>query len=183
MKRCRICRTKFEPFNSLQVVCSRKCALDAARATQEKKADKEAKQRRKRDRERLEQLKPLSKLLKEAQLEFNAMIRERDRDSPCISCGTESAGQWHAGHFRSVGACPELRFEPMNCHKQCAQCNNFESGNILQYRKGLIRRYGVEQVDWIEGPHQTRNYTREEARELKARFREQKKRLQRSHNI
>ena len=43
----------------------------------------------------------------------------------------------------------------MNCHKQCSACNdgNKLSGNIHEYRKGLIKKIGTEKVEWLEGPH------------------------------
>lgn len=183
MKKCRICKQPFEPANSLHVACSMPCAREHARLKTEKKAEKEAKARRKRDRERLEELKPVSRLLSEAQLEFNAYIRERDRDQPCISCGARDAGQWHAGHYRSRGAAPELRFHLNNCHKQCAQCNNFESGNIIEYRKGLVDRISEDRVKWIEGPHEPKKWVREEVIALKREYREKTKQLRKFSGI
>jgi hypothetical protein len=38
-------------------------------------------------------------------------------------------------------------FDERNCHKQCnTYCNKNLSGNLLEYRKGLIKRYGVDYV-------------------------------------
>ena len=82
---------------------------------------------------------------REAQKAFNAFIRYRDNDLPCVSCDEPSDwdGQWHCGHFKTVGARPDLRVEPANAAKQCSQCNNFLSGNIIEARKELIKRFGV----------------------------------------
>jgi hypothetical protein len=118
-----------------------------------------------------DKIKSRSDWLKEAQVAFNAWIRERDKDLPCISCQRHHKGQYHAGHYRSVGACPELRFEPLNVHKQCSACNNYKSGNILEYRLNLIAKIGQEKVDWIEGKHDPVKYTVEDLREIRDRYR------------
>jgi hypothetical protein len=76
------------------------------------------------------------------------------------------SGQIHAGHYRSVGAHPELRFEPDNCHAQCAQCNNFKSGNLTEYRANLIKKIGLQRVEWLEGPQEKRKFSIEELKEL-----------------
>jgi len=38
----------------------------------------------------------------------------------------------------------------MNCHKQCRKCNRFLNGNELNYRLGLIARYGEQYANDIE---------------------------------
>ncbi|MNR34994.1 Bacteriophage Lambda NinG protein [compost metagenome] len=102
----------------------------------------------------------------------------------CVSCdrGPEWDGQFHASHFRSVGACSALRFEPLNIHKACSICNNHLSGNILGFRPELIRRIGLEKVEWLEAQHEPRRWTIEELQEIKAtyraRVREMKKEMQ-----
>jgi hypothetical protein len=104
--------------------------------------------------------------MKLAQQSFNFFIRKRDKDLPCISCGRYHQGQWHAGHYLTTGARPELRFEPLNCHKQCAPCNNHLSGNIALYRQGLILRIGKSELEWLEGPHPSRKYSIEDLKEI-----------------
>ena len=96
---------------------------------------------------------------KKTQQIFNKYIRLRDANSACISCGRIHDGQYHAGHYRSIGSCPELRFDPRNCFKQCAPCNNHLSGNLVNYRLRLISRFGSNMVEQIEGPHQPKRYT------------------------
>ena len=167
-RKCKHCGTLFTPRNSLHVACSLDCAMALGRERLEKK---EAKEHKAKLRRMKENAKTLGQLAKEAQTEFNRYIRERDRDQPCISCGRHHEGQYHAGHYRSVGACPELRFEELNVHKQCAPCNNHKSGNVIEYRIRLVARIGIENVEWLEGPHDPKKYTREELRELKAEYR------------
>lgn len=180
MKKCRVCKAKFEPFNSLQQVCSTACALQKAQKDFQKDTERKAKEQRKWIREQKAKVKSRGEHLKEAQQAFNAYIRERDRHRPCISCGTYTAGQYHAGHYRTTKAAPELRFEELNCHKQCAQCNNFDSGNIVEYRISLIQRIGQEAVDWLEGPHEAKHYTTDELKEIKRKYRAMKRELERA---
>lgn len=113
-----------------------------------------------------------------AQQAFNAFIRYNDRNDPCISCGRHHNGQYHAGHYRSVGAHPELRFEELNCHKQCAPCNNYLSGNIADYRINLIKKIGLDKVEWLEGPHEPKKYTCEELKEIETYYKQKLKELQ-----
>ena len=87
---------------------------------------------------------------------FNRFIRLRDSGSPCISCGaTDTSLQYHAGHFIPAGSCSALRFNEKNCHLQCSRCNNFLSGNLREYRVGLIIKIGQEDVEILEGPQPT----------------------------
>lgn len=175
-KKCKVCPVRFEPYNSLQRACSPDCALVLAR---KEAADKAQKERKRFVREGRKRLKTKGDHTKEAQQAFNAYIRERDRHRPCISCGTYTAGQFHAGHYRTTKAAPELRFEELNCHKQCAQCNNFDSGNIVEYRIRLIQRLGQQEVDWLEGPHEPKRYTIADLERTKAHYRAELRKLQR----
>jgi hypothetical protein len=74
---------------------------------------------------------------------FNTFIRERDKELPCISCGTTNNIQYHAGHYFSVGSYPALRFNEDNVHKQCVQCNNFLHGNLVEYDRALKVKLGL----------------------------------------
>ncbi|MGY2337955.1 recombination protein NinG [Pseudomonas sp. SDO5532_S415] len=178
-KTCKACGEKFAPmFNTTQVVCSPKCALDHAPANSEK-ARKAIDQRERREiRVRKEKLKNRAEHLREAQAAVNEYVRLRDAHLPCISCDSlpndndlMTGSRWDAGHYRSVGACPELRFEPLNIHRQCVKCNRNLSGNAVEYRIRLVQRIGAEKVAWIEGPHQARKYTVEEIKDIKAHYR------------
>jgi hypothetical protein len=105
--------------------------------------------------------------LREAQTVINQYIRLRDDKEPCISCQRHHTGQYHAGHYLAVGSHPELRFNELNNNKQCSVCNNNLSGNQIEYRKHLIIKIGLDQVEWLEGPHQPRKYTIEEIKAIK----------------
>ena len=162
MKKCRNCKVDFEPFQTTQVVCSTSCAIDVAR----KKVKKDYRQQTTKLRKEF-QGKDRSYQLKLAQAAFNSYIRERDLYYPCISCGRHHDGQYHAGHYKTIGSHPELRFNERNCYKQCAPCNNHLSGNIIEFRRRLIEIHGVEMVEWLEGPHEPKKYTIDEITHIK----------------
>ena len=42
------------------------------------------------------------------------------------------------------------RFDEKNCNGQCVGCNIFKSGNVVEYRFGLIDKYGEEVVNQLE---------------------------------
>jgi len=172
-KKCRntACRTEFVPARPLQTACSVACAIALTQATKARQSREQDKQERAARRAARERIKTKGDYLRETQAAFNEWIRERDRDLPCISCDRFHQGQWHAGHYRTVGANPELRFNPLNVHKQCAPCNNHKSGDIVNYRINLVERIGADQVEWLEGPHEPQRYTIEELKAMKAKFR------------
>lgn len=160
MKTCSVCLAEFAPARPMQSVCSPKCAGAKVRQDRAAKKAKLALER-KETKERREKLKPLRALVSEAQKAFNAWVRERDAGQPCISCGRHHQGQWHAGHYMSTGARPELRFEPDNAHLQCQPCNTHLSGNLIAYRIRLIEKVGLARVEWLEAHHETPKLSRE----------------------
>ena len=84
------------------------------------------------------------KLKLKAQTVFNAWIRKRDENLPCISCSKPTFD--HAGHYYSGGHYSGLRFNEFNVNGQCIRCNNFLHGNLIGYRNGLIKKYGEDNV-------------------------------------
>jgi hypothetical protein len=169
------CATKFVPAKLGQKVCGWVCGLAIAPANQDKARKALAQIERKEVRARKEKLKSRAEHMREAQTDFNAFIRLRDADLPCISCdsvatddGLITGSRWDAGHYRSVGACPELRFEPLNVHRQCVRCNRNLSGNAVEYRIRLVVRIGAEKLAWLEGPHEARKYTIDDLKAIKA---------------
>jgi len=90
---------------------------------------------------------PLPRLLKKAQEVFNAFIRARDISKGCISCGGVVQ---EAGHYFSQGHHSALRFNEVNTNGQCTRCNCFLHGNLINYRSGLIARYGESKVLLLE---------------------------------
>ncbi|MDR7109209.1 recombination protein NinG [Pseudomonas frederiksbergensis] len=181
-KKCKnpACGVSFKPsFSTAQKVCSWACGLAIKDVNQEKARKSLTQIERKEIKARKEKLKSRADHLRETQVVFNEWIRLRDAALPCVSCGRHHEGQYHAGHYRTVGANPELRFEPLNVWKQCAPCNNHKSGDIVNYRIELVKRIGTGKVDWLEGSHEPKRYTIEELKTIKAKYRAKTRELKR----
>lgn len=194
-KKCKECGESFVPNKPMQKVCSVACAITHAKTTGEasRKRDqaKQVREARREIKAAKEGLKSRSEWMKEAQASFNAYIRERDKDQPCICCGSYGeeenwlvGGKWDAGHFLSRGAYPELRFEELNCHKQLKSCNAGSSKYAMKgrtvasgYREGLIRKIGLEAVEWLEGSHEPKRYTIDDLKAIKAEYKAKLKEL------
>lgn len=180
-KRCPECRVMYAPARESQAVCGEiACAIAHAQSEkgQETARKSIAQVERREIKVRKEKLKSRADHLREAQAAVNEYVRLRDAHLPCISCDSRpndndlmTGSRWDAGHYRSVGACPELRFEPLNIHRQCVKCNRNLSGNAVEYRIRLVLRIGADKVAWLEGPHQARKYTVEEIKAVKAQYR------------
>ena len=171
-KKCKnpACGEKFVAQRLGQAVCSPKCGLAIKDVNQDKARKAIAEVGRKELRAAKERIKPKGQYMREAQAAFNAWIRARDAAQPCISCGRHHEGKYDAGHYRTVGSNPALRFEPLNCHKQCVPCNQHKSGDIVNYRISLVLRIGQDKVEWLEGPHEPQRYTIDDLKEIKARY-------------
>ncbi|AAY93038.1 recombination protein NinG [Pseudomonas protegens] len=181
-KKCKnpSCGVSFTPQRLGQAVCSPRCGLAIKDVNQEKARKSLAQVQRQEIKVRKERLKTRADHLREAQAVFNEWVRLRDADLPCVSCGRHHDGQYHAGHYRTVGANPEIRFEPLNVWKQCAPCNTHLSGNLVNYRLSLLERIGAEKLEWLEGPHPACKHTIEEIKAIKADYREKIKELKRA---
>lgn len=147
-KKCKQCGDKFEPYTSLSQCCSIKCSL---KFNQDKKDQAEAKKWTEEKKVIKDRLKSHSEWLNELQIVFNLFIRLRDKNRVCISCGTNNNVQYHAGHFYSVGAYPNLRFNEDNVHKQCGNnCNKNLHGNLNEYAEHLPVRIGRERFEALK---------------------------------
>lgn len=185
------CRQWFHPVRDTQTVCGYECASavgkeqtrkarGAAQRAEVKRQRQEAKEERARQAERRQAVKPISHFIKQAQQAqqaFNEFIRYRDQYLPCISCGRHHDGQYHAGHYRTTGANPELRFNEDNCHRQCAPCNNHLSGNLTAYRPALIAKIGQVRFDALMGPHELPKWKRDDYIRIRDEYRAKLKEL------
>lgn len=170
LTKCKICRTLFKKLSISHKVCSPDCAIELVKREKEKAARKETAKKKVAMRSRRDWLKL-------AQEPCNAFVRLRDDKDPCISCGRHHKGQYHAGHYLSIGSHPELRFHEDNIHKQCSACNNHKSGNIRLYRENLIKKIGLERVESLEGPHLPQKWTIEELRDIRDTYKQKIKGL------
>lgn len=128
-----------------------------------------------------EKLKTLSEYEAEAKKEFQKFIRLRDKDLPCPCCGAVKAKEWHGSHFYSANLYSGTIFDERNVHKCCDYCNVYLHGNLLEYRKGLIQRFGeqfVQQLDEDATALRNRKYTKLELIEIKAKYRTKNKHVE-----
>ncbi|WP_180698952.1 recombination protein NinG [Pseudomonas crudilactis] len=186
-KKCKnpACGISFPPQRLGQAVCSPKCALAMAPANAEKARKAIAQRDRREIQVRKEKLKSRGDHMREAQQAFNAYIRARDQAARhlCISSGKPldwSGNAVDAGHYRSVGSAPHLRFDERNCHAQSKQDNRFLSGNAVDYRIGLIARIGQEAVDALESDQSVRKYTTDDLKAIKAEYRAKTREMKRA---
>ena len=150
----------FTADRPLQVVCSYLCAIDISK----KMAAKAVRADKKETKLKLDALQTKPQLVKKAQTAFNSYIRARDVGKQCISCDKPldgGANTFDAGHYRSVGSAPHMRFVEDNVHGQCKHCNNWLAGNHVEYRKRLLVRIGERQLDLLESDSVLRKYTKE----------------------
>jgi hypothetical protein len=162
----------------MQKVCPTvRCAKGYALAA--RKAERE------QDKAKREAMKSLRQIMAEADREFCAYIRARDRlaGHPCISSGRPLDWRGNAvdaGHYRSRGAASHLRYHEDNCHAQSKHDNQFKAGNVVQYRINLIARIGVDRVEALEADNAVKKWTREELLWIKTHYRAKAKELERA---
>ncbi len=177
MPKCKICKEPFVKTRAIQPTCkSYDCMVAFAKNLAEKAIVRKKKAQTKVLKEKV---KTLSDYLKETQTIFNRYIRLRDAGKGCISCLTTKTNiQYHAGHYRSVGAAPQLRFHELNVWLQCSSCNNHKSGNSIEYRINLIKRIGIDNVEWLECQNKPIKYTVLELIDLKEHYKQKIKDVQ-----
>jgi len=180
-KQCLRCGKEFTPkYTSMQVACSVVCARRYA--TSERKGREGAEKAK--QRERKQALKRIPDLIKEAQIAFNAFVRERDKNKPCICCGEplgkgEVGGAYDCGHYRSRGSAPHLRFDERNAHAQRKYCNRHGAGRAVDYRVGLVARIGLAAVEALEADNSVKKWQRDELVAIKETYRQKLKELRR----
>lgn len=68
----------------------------------------------------------------------------------CFTCGKKLYWkQMQNGHFHSRRHMA-LRFDTKNCFPQCEECNVGKNGNLEEFRKRLIEKFGIEFVEWLD---------------------------------
>jgi hypothetical protein len=147
------------PFTTTAIVCGFRCAEQYAKQSRERKEASLKRTERVKTKKAIQDAQPKSYWLKKAQFQFNKFIRIRDAGLVCISCQKTMNKKINAGHFRSVGSSPHLRFNENNCHAQCEHCNTYLSGNIGNYRINLVKKIGEEKVLELESDNKPKHYT------------------------
>ena len=161
MPRCKKCKDKFEPIRFNHKYCLKDECIIAFVAETKEKVWKQTKTRMKED------LKTTQDWLKEAQIVFNKYINLRDKGLPCVSCGKPIKGRVNASHFWNANNHHNVRFDEDNVHSSCITCNQFLSGNLLEYRTRLCSKIGQKRFDELEAKrHVTKKWTKDELKEI-----------------
>ena len=102
----------------------------------------------------------------------------------CISCGfIKPITQADCGHYINRQHMA-TRFSETNCNAQCKSCNRFDEGNMQGYRRGLVRKYGENQVLILESmKYETRIYTAFEYEVLIAHYKGEIARILKERNL
>jgi len=88
----------------------------------------------------------ISSLKKELDRVFSIFIRKRDK-GVCFTCGTRKPWKYmQNGHFVSRQYL-SIRWDETNCNCQCAGCNVFKHGNMVEYSLRMIEKYGLEYIE------------------------------------
>ena len=160
---CKSCKSEYEPIYHNGILVSKFCL----KCLSKKGKQKLKKEWKKEKSEIIEKLKTKSYYQRELQYFFNKYIRLRDLGKPCISCGRPLRGKYDAGHFYSVGAYPNLRFNEDNVHGQCVYCNQHKHGNVSEYVINLPLRIGLERYELLlDKRKEPQNYTVSDLKEL-----------------
>lgn len=181
--RCKHCRDYFPRLEMVKFPSGRFCNINHAQewATDNRAiGDKKIVNQEKKDhalRKKVFKANDLKLRKVSAQSAFNAFIRQRDAKLPCISCQRHHQGQYHAGHYKTVGAHSQLRFNEDNCHKQCSVCNNHRSGNIEQYTPNLIKKIGKVRFDALTSHKEIKKITCEEYKFIELNYKQRLKEL------
>jgi len=180
-KQCIRCGKSFVPkYTSMQVACSVVCARRYATSERQSREKAEKQQ----IKARKERIKTRREWIAEAQQAVNKYVRLRDHCAGrgCISCGSKPeerfGGAVDAGHFRSVGSAPHLRYYLPQIRLQCVRCNRYLSGNVAEYRKGLVELMGLERVEQIEAMQGVAKWDTDYLKRLKAVMNKKARRLE-----
>lgn len=133
------------------------CAFKLHQMTVERHNKEESRKFKAETKRRKKALRSRTEWFDILQVLVNQYVLYRDRNEPCCTCGTTKPDvKYDAGHYRSRGACQELRFELTNIHKQCSvTCNVHGSGKRAEYNEFIKEKYGEDHYNWLIGPHPT----------------------------
>jgi hypothetical protein len=140
-KKCEQCGKLFKPYR-ITPVCSYVCAMAY-------NDDKESNKRLKRLKSNVKEEASLGMLIKLAKELAQKFARLRDKDLPCISCGSVNAQVYHGGHLWKSELYSGVKFHEYNINKQCQKCNTFLDGNEVNYAINFIERFGVDRFNFL----------------------------------
>lgn len=147
-KKCRYCKEKFTPFNSLQPFCFKnECIVKHNKTTLEKKKAKAKKEFKENDKTLLRK-----KIQSIANKYGRLMDYQRYLREGCITCG-KKGGKIDGGHFLPTSTYPSIRYFSKQIKCQCIRCNQFNGGMPLEYENKMRAMYGNNFVDKLKNEH------------------------------
>lgn len=150
-KPCRICKTKFTPFKSTDVICAAyNCRVSFA-LQHVQKVRKEKEREAKVAHKKLES--ELTDWRAKLQTKNQEISRIIDKGLKCLA-RDYFAKQLHGGHIFAKGGNKSMALNLHNIHRQSAQSNHFQNDDGL-LREGVIREYGQEYMDFISDLRRT----------------------------
>lgn len=173
----RCCRAEFVRPAPFVIWCSPECGTVLAMAKLEKQKAATARAERKDRQQKLAKFKRKADHVADCQKAFNAWVRFRDRNEPCIDCGKFASGDaltggtYDAGHYLSRGSHPHLRFDERNVFKQLKGCNRPGGTTAASFRAGVIARIGLAAVEALEADNEPRHYTVDQLVAMTAHYR------------
>lgn len=174
-KRCVICKA-INP-NPLIKTCSYDCAsayLKSDRGIAQKaktkiRLEKKAESKKRREwKDRKTKLRGTGHQNELTQTVINQYVRleAKANNRNCISCDKPidyvtkvRGGTYDAGHYKTVKAHPELRFNLKNNNAEHKYCNHHDDQHLVGMRVNIVKRFGRERLDWLDGPHASNHYT------------------------
>jgi hypothetical protein len=160
-RKCKYCRSVFSPITTLQKNCfDPNCVTEWINEVKQKNWQK------KKAKLKLD-LMTVQDYIKLSQQVFNKYINLRDKGLPCISCDKPINGRINASHYFNANNHWNVRFNEFNVHSSCINCNQYLSGNLIEYRSRLINKIGIEQLTLLEAEaNKTRKFTIDELKEI-----------------
>lgn len=171
--RCKNCKQTFEPVKFNQKYCLEtecvKVWIEAEKIKQWKKRKTKLKT----------ELLTVQDYIKIAQQIFNKYIRLKSRGGYCISCGNELKEKFDAGHYLNANNHWAVRFDERNVWSQCVECNQYKHGNLIEYRKTLVKHFGEKWIEQLEKDgKKTKKYTIDELKDIISEYKKKVKELE-----
>ena len=74
-----------------------------------------------------------------------------DENVSCVTCGAyRHWTEMHAGHFVHCSKQSPLSYDERNIHSQCAKCNTYNHGSLIEYTLYITEKYGCDTIDELK---------------------------------
>lgn len=169
--KCKVCKSEYIKRSITHKTCSVECSLIYIESEKKKAYRKE-------HIKRTVDLYTRSDWIRMAQIEVNRYVRIRDQlaGHRCICCNEPldfDGSQVDAGHWRSTGSAPHLRFDTFgNISAQRKHCNRWRAGRAMDQEPIIRERWGDDVADAILADQQSRKWSIAELIEIRGGFRQ-----------